>query len=504
MSLNFARRFARTRTASTAARSLAVLSLAALSGCVVGPKYKRSTVETPPAFKEAEGWAPAAPADVLDRGPWWTLFDDPDLNALEQDVAAHNQNLKAALAVYQQARALVAEARANYYPTATVTPSFNESGGGGRTQSIGLGSSASSQAKSFRVYEFTLGATWAPDVWGRVRRQVEAARATAQSDYADAANVRLSMQTELASDYLQMRATDEEIRLYQKSIEGFELFLKVSENQYHAGTQSRSAVLTAQSSLLDTQATAKALIETRQQLEHAVAVLAGRPPSDLTLAPKPFVLKVPDVPAGVPTTLLERRPDIAAAERLVKSANAEIGVAVSAYYPDLTLTGSYGYSSGELGALFNPASSLWSFGSSAAETVFEGGLRSATVKAAKAARDEEVATYRQTVLTAFQQVEDELIALKQQEQADMIERQSSAAADENVKIVMNEYQAGTAQATDVEVAEQTALTERRNLITFQQNRLVAIVSLIEAVGGGWNASELKDKDRPVSGPLKVF
>jgi NodT family efflux transporter outer membrane factor (OMF) lipoprotein len=303
MSLIFARHTATPRTASKAARALAVLSLAALSACAVGPNYKRPTVEAPPAFKEAAGWAPAAPADTFDRGPWWTLFGDADLNALEQDCAAHNPNLAAALAVYEQARALVTEARASFFPTVSLDPSFTESGGGGRAHSIGVGSSAVSGAtKSIRTYEVSLGGTWAPDVWGKVRRQVEAARATAQADYADAANVRLSMQTELASDYLQMRAIDEELRLYDKTIQGYELVLKVSENQYNAGTQSRSAVLTAQSQLLDAQATAKTLVETRQQLEHAVAVLAGRPPSDLTLTPKPFVLTVPDVPAGVPTT----------------------------------------------------------------------------------------------------------------------------------------------------------------------------------------------------------
>jgi NodT family efflux transporter outer membrane factor (OMF) lipoprotein len=329
-----------------------------------------------------------------------------------------------------------------------------------------------------------------------VRRQVESAKATAQADYALAANVRLTMQTELASDYLQMRAIDEELRLYDKTVKGYELVLKVSENQYNAGTQSRSAVLTAQSQLFDAQATAKTLTETRQQLEHAIAVLTGRPPSDLTLAPKPFVLKIPDVPAGVPTTLLERRPDVAAAEREVKAANAQIGVAVSAFYPNLELTGSYGYTAGELGALFSASNSLWSFGSSAAETLYQGGARGAAVKEAKAVREQDVAQYRQTVLTAFQQVEDALIALKQLEQADMIQRRSSAAADENEQILVNQYQAGTVAPTDVVVAEQTALAERRTLITYQQDRLVAIVSLIEALGGGWNASDLKGKDKP--------
>jgi NodT family efflux transporter outer membrane factor (OMF) lipoprotein len=224
-----------------------------------------------------------------------------------------------------------------------------------------------------------------------------------------------------------------------------------------------------------------------------VAVLAGRPPSELTLAPKPFELKIPDVPAGVPSDLLQRRPDIASAERLVKSANAQVGAAVAAYYPTLTLSASYGFDANGLGQVFNASNNVWSLGATAAEPIFEGGLRGATVRAAKAYRDEAVATYRQTVLTAFQQVEDQLVALRQLEQADALERKSSAAADQAEKIVANEYQAGTAAPTDLLVAEQTALAERRTLITYQQQRLVAAVTLIEALGGGWKDSELAKK-----------
>ncbi len=474
--------------------STLALSLLAVSACVVGPRYQRPTVDTPPAFKEAEGWTSAAPADELDRGPWWTLFDDAELTSLEADVAAHNQTLAGAEATYRQARALVAEARAAYFPTINLAVSTTGAGSFGKTASSGVIQAGQSTGATSQ-YEIEPGLTWAPDLWGKVRRQVESARATAQADAATAANTRLSLQTELAADYLQLRATDEEIRLYDKTAKGYEQVLKVSQNQYAAGTQAKSAVLTAQTELYDAQSQIQALQQTRQQLEHAIAVLAGRPPSELTLAPKPFDLKIPDVPVAVPSTLLQRRPDIAAAERAVKAANANVGVAVAAYYPTLTVTASTGLAGNSFGNLFNAKNSAWSLGASAAEPIFEGGLRGATVRAAKAARDQTVAQYRQTVLTALQQVEDELVALRKLEQEDALDRRSSAAADEAEKIVVNQYKAGTAATTDVVVAEQTALTERRNLITAQENRLTAVVTLIEALGGGWNATELRGKDK---------
>lgn len=469
------------------AAALGLASLLALSACAVGPNYQRPTADTPPAFKEAQGWTPAAPADALDKGAWWTLFGDPDLDRLEAEVAAHNQSLAASEAAYRQARALVSEARAAYFPTLNLGAGATDSGGGsGRSGTSG--SRASTQ-----TYTPSLGASWAPDLWGKVRRQVEAARATAQSDYALFANARLSLQTELAVDYLQMRAIDEEIRLYNRTAQGYETVLKVSQNQYKAGTVAKSSVLTAETQLTDAQGQIAALHQTRQQLEHAIAVLTGRPPAELTLAEKPFDLKIPDVPVTVPATLLQRRPDIASAERLVKSANAQVGVQVAAYYPSVTLSASYGFNATALSQVFNASNNVWSLGAQAAEPIFEGGLRGASVRAAKAGRDQAVANYRQTVLTAFQQVEDELIALKMLAQEDALYRRSSASADENEKIVVNQYRAGQAQATDVVVAENTALAERRNLITAQQNRLTATVSLIEALGGGWNASELTGK-----------
>jgi NodT family efflux transporter outer membrane factor (OMF) lipoprotein len=482
------------RPVGAAAGMTALLALAALSACAVGPNYKRPPVETPSAFKEAEGWAPAAPADALDRGDWWTLFGDPDLDALEPQVAQHNQTLRAAEEAYNNARALAAEARASFFPVLTANPSFTETGGGGRNRNIvGAGSGSIASNNTLRNYQLTAGATWAPDLWGKVRRQVEAAGATAEASAANVANVRLSMQTELASDYLQVRTLDEEIRLYDKSIQDYQLVLQVSQNQYKAGTAAQSAVDQAETQLYSAQAQRASLVQSRQQMEHAVAVLIGQPPAKFSIAPKPYDVKLPAVPVGVPSSLLERRPDIADAERTMKAANADIGVAVSAYFPDLILSGSEGYSSPYLGRLISADTNLWSFGASAATTIFQGGLRGAQVKAAKSTYREQVANYRQTVLVAFQQVEDQLIALRMlQEQVEM-NRKASAAADDAEQITVNAYKAGTASSTDVVVAEQTALTQRRALITAEGQRLTATVALIEALGGGWNVSQLKGK-----------
>ena len=454
------------------------------------------------------------PADTFDRGPWWTLFGDPDLSRLEVEVAAHNQTLIAAEQAYSQSRALVAEARASFFPTVTLDPTFIELGGGGVSssfivsQSSGLGSGASSSLssglssglsssapsspdpaatspKTFRIYELVLGETWAPDVWGKVRRQVEAAGANAQASAANVANVRLSLQTELASDYLQLRATDEELRLYDQTVKDYQLTLNVLKTQYNVGTAAQDVIDQAAAQLYAAQSQAAALRQSRQQFEHAIAVLIGEPPANLSLAAKPFAPKVPDVPAGMPTALLQRRPDIAQAERLMKAANADIGVAVSAYFPDLTLTGASGLAGTELSGLISAANVLWEFGASAPETVFQGGFRSAAVRAARASYRQAVATYRQTVLTAFQQVDDQLIALRMLAREEEQDRKAWLALADDERIVSNQYRTGTASITDVLVAQQNALAARRTLVTAQGGRLVAAVTLIEALGGGW-------------------
>ncbi|MBS0295106.1 MAG: efflux transporter outer membrane subunit [Proteobacteria bacterium] len=476
--------------------SVAALTAASLAGCAVGPNYHRPTAPVPATFKELEGWRPARPADAIDRGQWWTIFGDPDLDALEAKVVISNQNIAAAEAAYRAARALVAENRASYFPTVDLNAGATDSGGRTTQTTIvgggsGSGGSGSSGKNSNARYTASVGASWAPDLWGRVRRAVEGARASAQASAADLANARLSAQAELASDYLQLRADDEQIRLLQRSAEGYQKALQVAQNRYNAGVAAKSEILSAQTQLYNAQASIQSTTQARQVLEHAIAMLTGQPPASLTIAPKPFDLKIPTVPVSVPSELLERRPDVAAAERRAANANAQIGVQVAAYYPTLNLSASYGFTSTTLGQLFS--SGGWTLGLQAAETLFDGGARKARVNQAKAQYDQAVAQYRQAVLNAFQQVEDGLAAQRYLEAQDALRRKSSAAADQAEQIVVNQYRAGQASSTDVVTAENTALAARQALITTQRDRLTATVSLIEALGGGWSAAELPKK-----------
>lgn len=471
---------------------VSALTLAALAGCAVGPNYHRPTAPVPATFKELEGWRPARPADAIDRGQWWTIFGDPDLDALEAKVVISNQNIAAAEAAYRAARALVAENRASYFPTVDLNAGATDSGGRTtQTTIIGGGSGSGSGGNSSARYTASVGASWAPDLWGRVRRAVEGARASAQASAADLANARLSAQAELASDYLQLRADDEQIRLLQRSAEGYQKALQVAQNRYNAGVAAKSEILSAQTQLYNAQASIQSTTQARQVLEHAIAMLTGQPPASLTIAPKPFDLKIPTVPVSVPSELLERRPDVAAAERRAANANAQIGVQVAAYYPTLNLSASYGFTSTTLGQLFS--SGGWTLGLQAAETLFDGGARRARVNQAKAQYDQAAAQYRQAVLNAFQQVEDGLAAQHYLETQDALRRQSSAAADQAEQIVVNQYRAGQASSTDVVTAENTALSARQALITTQRDRLTATVSLIEALGGGWSTAELPKK-----------
>ncbi len=474
-------------------RHLVVPALAALatalSGCLVGPNYKQPTVASTPTFKELEGWKSAAPSDALDRGDWWTLFNDPVLNDLEAKVAVSNQNLAAAEAAYRNAHAMVAENRAALFPTVDLDANASDSGGKGATS--GGSGTGTSHGGTIQRYQVTVGATWAPDIWGKVRRAIEGAKANAQASAADVANAKLSAQTELATDYLQLRADDEEVRLLQTTADAYQRTLTVTKNRYAQGVAAKSDVLTAQTTLLNAQAQTEQTVQARATLEHAIAVLAGEPPAALAIEPvAKFDPTIPAIPVGVPSELLERRPDVAAAERQAKNANAQIGVQTAAYYPTISLTPSLGYASSSLSKLFSSSAFTWTLGGDATEILFDGGLRKAKVAEARATYDQNVAEYRQTVLTAFQQVEDALAAGKYLEQQQAFRAQASTAADENEKIVLNQYRAGQASATDVVTAENTALSARISLVSTEQSQLTAAVSLIEALGGGWATKEL--------------
>ena len=486
-------------------RALALVSTAMLSACMVGPNYVRPPARTTPKFKEAEGWIRAEPNDAAPRGDWWAMFNDPVLSDLEQKVVVSNQNIAAAEAAYREAHAIVAEDRAQLFPTVTANGSVTHSSSGGGSTVIPTGGTSTgitgttgttgnpgttviSNART--SYQVGLGASWAPDLWGKIRRTVEGARASAQASAADLANARLSAQSELAIDYVQLRADDELKRLTDLTVEGYRRSLQITTNQYNAGIAAKSDLLTAQTQLANAQAQSADYIRQRQQMEHAIAVLAGMAPAELTIAPASWTLTPPDVPVAIPSVLLQRRPDIAAAERQAANANAQIGVQVSAYFPTLDLTGQGGFSGSNLTGLFNASNFFWSLGGSAAETLLDFGARKARVREARAAYDQAVAQYRQTVLSAFQEVEDQLAAERVLGQEAPFRTEASQAADAAERIALNQYRAGTTTYTTVVVAQNTALQARTSLITNQTNQIVAALDLITALGGGWSASEL--------------
>ncbi|HEY7899957.1 MAG TPA: efflux transporter outer membrane subunit [Caulobacteraceae bacterium] len=467
---------------------LAALSL--LGGCLVGPNYRRPSAPTPTAFKEAEGWSPVQPSDAADRKDWWTVFGDATLNALEARVAISNQTLAAAEAAYREAHALVAIDQAQLWPTITANASANASGGGGAT-TTGTGGTGGTTGRGTRgSFQVSVGGTWAPDIWGAVRRQVRSAKAQAQASAALVANARLSAQTELASDYISMRLLDEQQRDQDGAIAAYTRTQTIVQNKYAAGNAPRSDLLTATSQLESAKAQALDLGQQRSRFEHAIAVLTGQPPAALSLPAGAWTMKVPEIPATIPSALLQRRPDIANAERTAAAQSELIGVAVAAFYPNLTLTGQGGFAAPNLGQLFNLSSGFWSVGAAVAETIFNGGARTAKVRQARAAYDQAVATYRQTVLTAFQNVEDDLAAQRafaaEQGHAEV----AAADAAANVQITRNEYEAGTVDFTTVATAEVSALQSRTALVQIQASRLTTAVALIEALGGGWTEADL--------------
>lgn len=474
-------------------RSLSALALCAgLGACAVGPNYVRPSAPLSPTFKEAAGWTPAAPADALDRGDWWGLFGDPVLNGLEQKVQVSNQNIIAAEAAYRQARALVREDQAGLFPTVTLNGSGTTSGGGtgsrGSIVSSGGGTVVSSGGGQTTQYRASLGASWEPDIWGRIRRTIEGAEASAQASDATLAAARLSAQGELAADYFGLREADAEGAIASATVEAYRKALKIAQNRFNAGVAPRSDVLQAQTQLANAQSDLAGLTQQRDDFEHAIAVLAGEAPGAFSLpAIADWTVTAPQLPPGVPSTLLQRRPDIAAAERRVAAANAQIGVQTAAYFPNLTLTGSYGYASKELSGLIASSNSLWSYGAAIAETVFDAGARRARINEAKAAHDQAVAQYRQAVLSALQNVEDELAASKVLDQQADLRRQAADAASAAERMVLNRYEAGQVAYSDVITAQTAAYAARRNLAQTTAQRQTTAVALIQSLGGGWKA-----------------
>lgn len=463
-----------------------------LFGCAVGPDYVRPEMPAPGAFKEAGEWKPGQPQDAAPRGDWWSVYEDPILDDLERQVEVSNQNLKAAEAAFRAAQAVIGEARAQYFPVVSATGSATRSGAGGQS---GGTSSSSSSGRVRTQYNVSAAASWELDVWGRIRRTVEADVANAQASAADLASAKLSAQATLASDYLQLRVNDELRHLLEETVNAFATTLEITSNRYNAGTAAKSDVVAAQAQLDGTRAALINVGVQRAQLEHAIAALIGKPPAEFSIAPEPFAIRVPRTPPGLPSELLERRPDIAASERAVAAANAQIGIAESAYFPTLTLSGSYGFSNAAFSRLLTAPSALWSFGPQLAATLLDFGLRSSQVAAARATHEQTVANYRQTVLTAFQQVEDDLATLRILEQQQEVQAAAVASSEEAVRLFINQYKAGIVAYTSVITAQTTALTNEQNALSVLQSRLAASVALIQALGGGWNAAQIPSSDK---------
>jgi NodT family efflux transporter outer membrane factor (OMF) lipoprotein len=443
-----------------------------LNGCTVGPDYLRPAAIVPVQYKEAKGWKLGTPRDDFAKGAWWKLFRDPLLDSLEAQVAVSNQTLKADEANYREAQALIAEARAQLFPTLTFDPSI--------TRSSNLGTQINAQAN----------ANWTIDLWGKVRRTIESQVAGAQVSAADLANATLSMQSALATAYFELRETDSLHDLLADTVAQYKRSLDITQNQYSAGTSARSDVITAQALMLAAQAQEINTAVARAQDEHAIDILMGRPPAGLSIPHGRLADSVPAIPLRVPSTLLERRPDIAAAERTMAEQNALIGVAIAGYYPDVSLSGAFGYVGNPFKGGFGAANPMWSYALSLAQTLFNGGLTAAQVEAARDTYQAAVATYRQTVLNAFQQVEDQLAALPILAREAAVQVEALKAAKQAVQIALNEYQAGTQNFTTVVTAEATALSDDEALLTTREQRLLAAVNLIVALGGGWDEAKL--------------
>jgi NodT family efflux transporter outer membrane factor (OMF) lipoprotein len=463
------------------------LCLLSLSGCMVGPDYKPAPIDVPAAFKESPpaGWKVATPQDAADRGAWWSIFQDPELDRLEQQVEVTNQTLKRAEANYRSAQAQIQAARGALFPSLSLSPDVSRSS---NRSGFSKGSLTSTS------YSLEASASWQIDLWGKIRRQVESDVAAAEASAADVANARLSAQASLAIDYFQLRGSDAMQVLLEDTVKQYRRALDITQNQYEAGTAARSDVITAQTQLLSTQAQLINVGVARAQYEHAIAVLTGHAPAEVTIARGKLASTVPQIPTLLPAALLERRPDIAAAERTMAAQNALIGVAIAAFYPAIDLTAVFGYAGNPLGSLISASNRVWSLGASATQSLFEGGTLTADVKVARANYDAQVAAYRQTVLTALGNVEDGLSDLRILEQQAAAEDAAVKAANQAVQIALNEYQAGTQAYTTVVTAQTTALADAESALSVQMTRLVDAVALVEALGGGWSTAQLPEKD----------
>ena len=468
------------------AAGLAGLVALLLGGCMVGPKYTKPSGPMTPAYKETDGWKVAQPGDSLPRGQWWEIFGDPDLHALEERVAAANQNLKIAEARLRAARALVRFNRAALFPTISTSVGASSIRDSANRPFVPQGLNTGSSGDIL----FSLDMSYEIDLWGRIRRTVAAARQEAQATAADLETARLSLQAELAMDYFELRAADAQKQLLDETVKAFEAALQLTINRFQGGAAPKSDVAQAQTQLDTTRAQATDVTVQRAQLEHAIATLIGEPPATFSLSPRPLDTRPPDVPVGLPSQLLERRPDIAAAERRVAEANEQIGIAKAAYFPALMLNASVGFEGSSFGNALNASSLLWAVGASITQTIFDGGRRRATSDVARASYDATVAAYRETTLTAFQQVEDNLAALRILEQESQQQRRAVESAQESLRLFTNRYRGGVDNYLQVITAQTVTLSNQRTEIDILRRRMDASVLLVKAVGGGWDVAAL--------------
>jgi NodT family efflux transporter outer membrane factor (OMF) lipoprotein len=451
-------------------------SFALLTACAVGPNYKRPAVDASAAYKEQNGWKPSEPNDALDRGPWWEIFNDEVLNGLENQLNISNENVKAAAAAVAEARALVRQARSGFWPSVGVSA--------GRQRSV-VGDNEPNTITSAGI-----SGSWDIDLWGQIRRSTENSRASMQASEAALASARLAAQAQLATAYFELRAQDQLQIILNDIVAAEQQSLKITENRYRVGVAAKADVVNAQTQLLSSQAQQVNAPLQRAILEHAIAVLVGQQPSQFSVAPAAMRADVPTVPPGLPSELLERRPDVAQAERQVAAANAQIGVAISAFFPSLTITGSDDYQGNTISHLIRTANRVWAIGPSVALSVFDAGLRRAQVAQARAVYEQHVDNYRETVLASLQQVEDNIATLRVLEQRAVIEDSAVKAAREAETLTLNQYKAGTVPYSSVITAQTTRLTSEQNALDVLSGRLQASVAMIQALGGGWKASTL--------------
>jgi NodT family efflux transporter outer membrane factor (OMF) lipoprotein len=466
---------------------ITVFAFLLCSACTIGPRYQRPVAQAPPALKELAGneqWKMATPSDGLLKGKWWEIFGDPELNRLEELVNVNNQNVKQAEAQFRQARALVAANHANYYPSIGSSPAITQTDtgsnarGGGRSQSFSL----------------PVTTSWEPDLWGRVRLSVENAVENAQVSAADLENIRLSQQALLATDYFLLAAQDMQLSLLKDTIEAYDKNLQLTINRYNGGVASKSDITLAQTQLAGAKAQSTDLRIARAQDEHAIAILTGQLPASLDIGTSKINGPPPPIPLAVPSQLLERRPDIAGSERQVAAANANVGIAETAYYPTLTLSASAGFLSTNLATLFTYASRSWSAGPSVSQTLFDFGRRGAALEGAQAAYDSTVAGYRQTVLAAFQEVEDDLANLRYLAEEAVQQQEAVVAARQALSLELDRYKAGVDSYLNVITTQTIALTDEQTAVTILQRQMTAAVDLVKALGGGWDASTLPSEN----------